>query len=152
MTDGQELSEGVRQDVTKNLRRFARVNNSKLVARHVDQQAFDKCMISMYGEYENNIGKNNVDDGIEKNRGRYGSGYHPAEVNLATPFEKIFFENMGRGYDSDAPSRIGQEWQCPGCGLKIAMSMKLAPLECPICHRPTPRGILTKDNPSWYKR
>ena len=147
-----EVSEEVRTEVKKDLRRFARVNNAQLVARHVDQQAFDKCMISMYGQYENNIGKNKVYDDIEKNRGRYGSGYHPAEINLATPFEKIFFENMGRGYQGSAPDKIGAEWVCPGCGLKFAMSQKLAPETCPRCGRLTARGILNKDNPSWWKR
>ena len=152
MSDGQDLSEGIRKEVTKNFNTFAKSNSAYKLARHVDGQVLDKCMVSIYGQYENNLNRQiGEDPQVEKNRGRYGSGYHPAEVNLTTPFEKIFFDNMGRGYNSSAPSRIGEEYVCP-CGLKFGMSQKLAPLECPICHRLTPRGMLTKDNPSWYKR
>ena len=153
--DGLEFSEDVRKDSKSNLRRYARSVDTFKLARTVDEQALEKCMVTQYGEYRKNLARTigeNMDD-MEKARNRYGSGFRLAEIPLNMSFEEIYFNNMGKGINgSDMPSRIGEEYVCPGCGLRFQTSMKLAPQECPICKRPTPLGQLMKDNPSWYKR
>ena len=155
MSDGQEFSEDVRKDSQKNLRRYSKAVDARKLARTVDQQALEKCMVHKYAQYRNNLARTigeEMDD-IEKARGRYGGGFHRAEIPLNISFEQIYYDNIGKGINgTEAPSRIGEEYICPGCGLRFQTSMKLAPLECPICKRLTPLGQLMKANPSWYKR
>lgn len=154
MTDNQEVKEQIRKNLRTDLKAVSKANDTYKLARTVDEKALTSCVLSQYGQFRKNIIKTvDVDaDNVEKSRGRYGSGYHPAEVSLANPFEQIYFDKMGQGiFGTESPDRIGTNWVCSGCGLKFMQSMKLMPEECPVCHRLTPRGRLNKDRPNWYK-
>lgn len=155
MTTKDDVKEEIRQDIKPQLRRTIKASGDiAKLARHVDEQPLDKMVISSYSEYESNIKRTVGDDpAVEKNRARYGVGYHPAEVPLSSPFQKIYFDLMGQGINGTAsPSTLKEEYVCPGCGLRFAQSMKLMALTCPVCGRLTPRGRLTKEIPDWYKR
>lgn len=154
MTDGQEVKEQIRKNLKVDLKAVSKANDTYRLARTVDEKALTNCVLSQYGKYRSNLARTvDVDaDSVEKNRGRYGSGYHPAEIPVNIPFEQIYFDKMGKGiYGTESPDRLGTMYRCTGCGLQFNTSMKLAPLECPICHTLTPRGILNKESPSWYK-
>lgn len=149
-----EIREEIRQDLKPNLKKVLKANPAYKLARYVDAQPLDRMVISSYSDYEDAMRPfAGTDTEVEKNRARYGSGYHPAEVPLDTPFAKIYLDLIGKGINgTNAPSTVDEKYTCPGCGVQFAMSMKLAPLECPRCGRLTPRGILERDAPGWYKR
>jgi hypothetical protein len=153
MSDGQEVKEEIRKEVRFKLDDHIRTSPTSKIGRFVDGQELEKCVVSQYAQYNNNLRKvANEQDDIEKNRGRYGSGYHPAEIELNRPFEQIYFELMGHGYNgSPFPNRIGELYVCR-CGLKYETSHKLAPERCPICGTLTPRGELNQYFPNWYKK
>lgn len=153
MTDGQDFREELRKTTTRKLKGFARVCETPKIARVVDGQAFEKCMISQYATYSNNLRKEaGTDDGIEKARAQYGSGYHSAELPLNKCFEDIYYNIMGKGVSGlDLPDKIGTMYKCPHCGTQYQMSMKLMPERC-LCGHLTPLGILHKEYPSWYKK
>ena len=130
MTDRDYVKEEIRKQLTSDINKLSRSVDSTSLARQARTVT--------------------QDDEMEKARRKYGNGYRPAEMPLNMPFEAEYFDKYGRGYNGSAPTRIGENYRCPGCGLQFATSMKLAPKECPICHRITPIGQYVQDG--YYKR
>lgn len=151
MTDKEYVKEEIRKDLTRNMNQMTKSVDSFKLARQVDSAPLEKCMLKRYGQYKDGLARTvSQDDEMEKARGRYGNGYRPAEMPLNMPFEAEYFDRYGRGYNSLAPSRVGENYRCPKCGLQFATSMKLAPQECPVCHTITPIGQYVRDG--YYKR
>lgn len=153
--DGQDVHEEIRKVYKHNLHDTLKANGAYRLARHVDEQPLIKAQLQMYDQYHRNLQRSvkyiDSDEGVQKARDRYGSGYGVGELSLTEPFERIYFDRYGVGFDgSPFPSRIGGGYVCPGCGLKMLMSMKTAPPNCPICGRITPLGRFIRDG--YYKR
>lgn len=151
MTDRDYVKEEIRKKLTSDISNLSRSVDSTSLARQVDSSPLEKCMLHRYGQYKQGLARTVAnDDEMEKARRKYGNGYRPAEMPLNMPFEAEYFDKYGRGYNGTAPTRIGEYYRCPGCGLQFATSMKLAPKECPVCHRITPIGQYVQDG--YYKR
>lgn len=151
MTDREEVKEEIRHEIKIDLKNYSRVNDPRKVARFIDQQPLEKCVVSQYAQYRNNLKRTLEDDPqIEKVRDKHTTGYHPSDVPLEESFAEIYFNLMGHGVDgSDTPTGINEKYKCPFCGLRYEMSMKLMPEFC-RCGHITPLGELIKIG--FYKR
>lgn len=148
----EEVREEIRAEVGKELSKHTRISPAHKLARHVDEGILTKAIENQYRGYTNNILRTVTtdDEQVEKNRGRYGSGFHRAEIPLEIPLAKIYFDAYGEGFDgADTPNGVNEKYKCPFCGTKFEMSPKNMPEFCP-CGHITPLGRLIKDG--FYKR
>ena len=154
--DGQLVEETFRDNYRKNpdlLKKSLKANGAYRLARFVDEKPLVNAQLKMYNDYTRNltrtVGYN--DEQVEKARAKYGNGYGIGEFSLTEPLESIYFKAYGCGFDgSPFPTKIGQGYVCPGCGLKMLSSPKMWPENCPICGRITPLGMVVRDG--IYKR
>lgn len=142
--------EEVRKQFQKDLFQDCIQLDSPLLLRNVDEDAINKCRLSLYGQQESLVKRHSVKTGdyefMEKNRATKGDYKLDArEFALEDSVEKIYFDFYGHGYnDSPVIDRPGAPYVCP-CGLKMMMLAKTFPEECPKCHRLTPMGELIRD-------
>lgn len=142
--------ETVRQAYKDDLFTDARIMDSPILLRNVDEDAINKCRLSQYGQMRDLVKRQSIKSGdyeqMERNRATKGDyGLDAREYALEDSVEKIYFDFYGHGYnDSPVIDRPGAPYVCP-CGLKMAMNAKTFPEECPSCHRLTPVGELIRD-------
>lgn len=142
--------ETVRQAFRDDLFTDALTLDTPLMMRNVDEDAINKCRLSIYGQQSDLVKRHSIKTGdydqMEKNRASKGDYRLDArEYALEDSVEKIYFDYYGHGYnDSPVIDRPGAPYVCP-CGLKMAMNAKTFPEECPCCHRLTPVGELIRD-------
>lgn len=151
--DGLYVREELRKAYRKDLWRNVKVHGASGLARHVDEQPLERCQVSMYAQYHDNIARTvgESSDDVEKARAKYGSGYQVGELSLADPFEKLYYDRYGRGLDgSPMPSKLGGMIPCRRCGLMMGMSAKMMPPNCPRCGFITPLGEFIRDG--YYKK
>lgn len=142
--------EDVRKTFKEDLFTDSRLLDNALICRNVDEDAVNKCRLSIYGKTRDMVKRQTVKSGdydqMEKNRATKGDYKLDArEFALEDSVEKIYFDFYGHGYnDSPVIDRPGAPYICP-CGLKMLMNAKTFPEECPKCHRLTPMGELIRD-------
>lgn len=151
----ENYREGLRKEFAKDLTVNARIFDSPLLLRHVDEAAVNKARLSFYDTYSRDIRKMSVSTGdyndMEKARDtKHECGLDARDFGLDQQFEQEYFEFYGHGYNgSPVVDKIGAPYKCP-CGVSMEMTMKAAPEYCPVCHRITPLGELVRDK--WGKR
>lgn len=142
--------EDVRRTFKEDLFTDSRLLDNNLICRNVDEDAVNKCRLSIYGKTRDMVKRQTIQSGdydlMEKNRATKGDYKLDArEFALEDSVEKIYFDYYGHGYnDSPVIDRPGAPYVCP-CGLKMMMNAKTFPEECPKCHRLTPMGELIRD-------
>lgn len=145
-TDEEEIRKAFKEDLFLD----ARLLDNTLMLRNVDEDAINKCRLSLYGQQSDLVKRQSLKNGdyeqMEKNRASKGDYTLDArEYALEDSVEKIYFDFYGHGYnDSPVIDRPGAPYVCP-CGLKMAMNAKTFPEECPCCRRLTPVGELIRD-------
>lgn len=151
----ENYHEALRKEFCKDLAQNARILDSPLLLRHVDEDVVNKTRLSFYDTYSKEIAKTTVRTGdyddMEKARDtKHECGLDSRDFALESQFEVEYFNFYGHGYNgSPVVDKLGAPYKCP-CGVSMEMTMKAAPEFCPICHRITPFGELKRDK--WEKR
>lgn len=146
----ESFEEALRKSISNDLFTDARVMSDTSLMRCVDEDALNKCRLSMYGQMrslnQRMVTKTGDEEDIQKARAKRGDyKAFAAEVPLEDDVERIYFEYYGENF-SGGPivDRPGTSYICP-CGLKMMMVASALPDECPKCHRLTPVGKLIRD-------
>lgn len=125
--------------------------DSPVLLRNVDEDAINKCRLSMYGQMRSKIQKESIRNGddefMERCRDSKGDYRLDArEFPLEDSLEKIYFDYFGHGFnDSPVIDRPGAPYKCPCGRIKLGMSAKNFPERCPVCGRLTPLGELIEE-------
>lgn len=152
----ERFRENLRKSYSQNLFTDARLLSNSTIARNVDAEAVNKCRLStfaqMSGLTKHMIHRTEEYQDMEKARdksvlaSKLDDKLDPREWGLDQYVEEVYFNYYGHGYDGgpvcDKPNA---PWICPGCGLKVMMSMKFMRTNCPICKHITPIGELKRD-------
>lgn len=152
----ERFRENLRKNYSNDLFSNARLLSNSNIARNVDAEAVNKCRLSMFGQMSSMTNKmaNRSEDYEQMEKARSKSvdaskledKLDPREFGLDQYVEQIYFNYYGHGYDGGPVcDRPNAPWICPGCGLKVMMSMKLMRTNCPICKHITPIGELKRD-------
>lgn len=142
--------ENIRKAFSKDLFTDARLLDNPLILRNVDEDAINKCRLSLYGQQSRLVARHSYRteeyDQMEKCRDtHHDTRLDARDFALEQSVEEIYFNYYGHGYnDSPVIDRPGAPYTCP-CGLKMAMNAKSFPPECPKCKRLTPIGELMRD-------
>lgn len=144
-------AEDVRKTFKEDLFTDARLLDNDLICRNVDEDAVNKCRLSLYGKTRDMVKKQTVKSGdydmMEKCRATKGDYKLDArEFALEDSFELIYFNYYGHGYnDSPVVDRPGAPYKCPCGRVSMQMNAKTFPEFCPTCGRITPMGELIRD-------
>ena len=152
----ERFREDLRKNYSNDLFSNARLLSNANIARNVDAEAVNKCRLSMFGQMSSLTNRmvNRSEDYEQMEKARSKSvdasklddKLDPREFGLDQYVEQIYFNYYGHGYDGGPVcDRPNAPWICPGCGLKVMMSMKLMRTNCPICKHITPIGELKRD-------
>lgn len=129
----------------------ARLLDSPLLLRNVDEDAINRCRLSIYGQMSDRVKRESIRNGdtefMEKCRASKGDySLDAREFALEDSVERIYFEHYGHGYNgSPVVDRPGAPYACPCGRVKMAMNAKTFPQQCPACGRLTPLGELVRD-------
>lgn len=152
----ERFRENLRKSYMKDLFTDSRLLSNAAIARNVDAEAVNKCRLSTFGQMgslnRRMIYRTEDYEDMEKARDKKVDATKLADKADAREFgldqyvEEMYFNYYGHGYDGGPVcDRPNAPWICPGCGLKVMMSMKLMKTECPICKHITPIGELKRD-------
>lgn len=143
--------EDVRRCFAEDLFTDARLLDSSIMLRNVDEDAINKCRLSIYGQESSLVKRHSIKtedyEQMEKARATKGDYKLDArEYALEDSVEKIYFDFYGHGYnDSPVIDRPGAPYVCPCGRVKLGMNAKTFPERCPCCGRLTPVGELIRD-------
>ena len=143
--------ETVRQAFKDDLFTDALTLDNPIMLRNVDEDAINKCRLSIYGQQSSLVKRQSIKSGdydqMEKNRASKGDYKLDArEFALEDSVEKIYFDYYGHGYnDSPVIDRPGAPYKCPCGRVTMGMNAKTFPEFCPTCGRITPMGELIRD-------
>jgi len=133
------------------LYRQARLLDTPLLLRHVDEDVLNKSRLDIHRRESNAIRTLTRRSGdaemMERNRDRvkgYSKGANA--FDLSESVEKLYFDKYGEGFNgSPVLDKPGTKWVCPDCGMGYNTSSKLLGDECRICGHVTPIGRLRRD-------
>lgn len=146
----QAFEEDLRREINRDLFTDARLMSDAALMRNVDEDALNKCRLSMFGQMRSLnkrvAERSGEQDDVERARDRSGGNYDPVQsVPIYDDIERIYFETYGEGFDGKpVVDRPGASYTCP-CGLRMMMVASSLPDECPRCRRLTPLGRLVAD-------
>ena len=152
MTSAQRSREQFREDLRRSFTTTdLRLMDSRALARNVDAKVVGKTRLSVYGSMSKQIAKktHSTEDYYDMqkamNTNKWAGELDARMFELEDNIPQIYYETYGCGfYGEPFPSKDG-EWDCPNCGHKYRMSLKVMPKECRICHHITPIGELERD-------
>ena len=133
----------------------ARLMDSEVMLRHVDEDALTKCRLSFYGKRKDAIthSYNFAEEAaiVDKTRdasvsaSKLETRLDPREIPLEESLEMVYFKTFGEdSHGNPVPDKPDGGYNCP-CGLRMRMPWKVMPLECPTCRRRTPVGKLVDE-------
>ena len=128
-----------------------RIMSPQFLARNADEDAVNKCRVSLYGQQSRGIRKviERTDDyyDMEKARDTANAGTVDARtIGLDEDIALMYFHFYGHNFEGGPiVDNALDGWTCPYCHLKYKMDLKTLPLECKRCGALTPLGELKRD-------
>jgi hypothetical protein len=144
----QDLDQTVRRDLFTN----ARIIDSPMLLRSVDQEAVNKARMGRMFKESGQIrrmDKNDVEEEWrEKQRARRDVDQHAFEFSLAemNSLPILYYNTYGKGHNgSPCVDEDGLGWDCPHCRVHFQTTLASMPMYCPRCGETTPMGQMIED-------